>query len=106
MQARGRTGQIRAGITQQDPVAVLFRLFFNTLDHLGAKGVSDIRDHHQNHIAAGRSQLAGQQIRLVVTLFDRLQHTFAILRFNGIAVIQYPRYRRHRDARQASDFLN
>ena len=106
LQARGRAGQIRPGVTQQNAVAILLRLFFYPFHHLGAKGVSDIGDHHQDHIAASGSQLTRQQVRLIVALFDRLQHALTVFGFYRIAVVQHPRHRGHRDAGQTSNFLN
>ncbi len=81
LQARGRAGQIRPGVTQQNAVAILLRLFFYPLHHLGAKGLAILETITGDHIAAGGSQLTRQQVRLIVALFDRLQHALTVLAF-------------------------
>ena len=107
-QAQSRAGafNIGTGVTEQNTVAIFLRLRLNALHHLGAERVGNIGDHHQDHIAARGAQLTSQKIGLVVSLFNRLQDAIAVFGFDGIAVIQHARYRRHRDARQLGDFLN
>ena len=97
---------VRAGVAQQNAVAVFLRLGFDALHHFGAERVGNVGHHHQDHIAASGAQLTGEQVWLVVALLNRPQNALAIFRLHGVAVIQHAGDRRHGDPGQLSDFLN
>ncbi len=106
LQAGSRTGNIRARVTQQDAIAIFLRLLLNAFDHLCAEWVRDIGNQYQNHRAARRTQLARQQIRLIVALFDCLKDFLPVSRFYAVAVIQHTGNGGDRHTRHPGDFLN
>ena len=62
-------------VSDDDFLAALYRLIFETFHQFGEKRIGDIGDDEPQHAASSRNQRAGVGVGIEVQLFDGLAHT-------------------------------